>query len=80
MKFYNLINIDNRTLGNMVPVNIRQYQYIGDRNTDPCFKNKVCKAVLRKDGKCIRGKNGNMLVVFSKTRVVVQARLLRKKG
>jgi len=55
-----------------------EYIYIGDRFTSGAFKGCVCKAVRRKDGKCIRGKNGNMLVSFEVRRVVVQARLLRK--
>ena len=54
------------------------YTYIGDRFTDPALKNKQCKAVRRQDGKCIRGKNGNMLVEFDGVRVNVIARQLRK--
>jgi hypothetical protein len=46
--------------------------------TDPSLKGTACKAVLRRNGKCIRGKNGNMLVHFPGRRVVVVARLLRK--
>jgi hypothetical protein len=46
--------------------------------TDPSLKGAACKAVLRADGKCIRGKNGSMLVSFSGKKVVVIARLLRK--
>lgn len=57
----------------------RTYRYIGDRNTDVVYKGAVCKAVLRADGKCIRGKNGNMLVSFGNRKVVVVARLLRKQ-
>jgi len=56
----------------------RVYLYRGDRMTDEKYKDKTCKAVLRRDGKCIRGKNGNMLVSFGNERVVVVARLLRK--
>jgi hypothetical protein len=55
-----------------------QYRYIGDRFTDPDLKGKLCNAVRRDDGKCIRGKNGNMLVDFSGIKVNVVARLLRK--
>jgi hypothetical protein len=55
-----------------------KYRYLGDRNTDPNLKNRECKAVRRPDGKCIRGKNGNMLVDFGGTLMVVVARLLRK--
>jgi hypothetical protein len=55
-----------------------EYTYIGDRFTDPKYKGKPCRA-FRTDGKCIRGKNGNMLVEFGCLRsVVVLARLLRK--
>jgi hypothetical protein len=57
---------------------VRWYTYIGDRNTDAIFKNAACRAVLRADGKCIRGKNGSMLVSFEGKTVVVVARLLRK--
>lgn len=54
------------------------YKYLGDRFTDPALKGKPCSAVRRPDGKCIRGKNSNMLVVFDGKPVVVLARLLRK--
>lgn len=54
------------------------YIYLGDRFTDPALKKAVCVAVKRPDGKCIRGKNGNMLVSFGSKKVVVVARLLRK--
>jgi hypothetical protein len=56
----------------------RLYIYRGDRMTDAKYKNKVCKAVLTPDGKCIRGRNGNMLVNFNNEIVVVLARQLRK--
>ncbi|MFC2126637.1 hypothetical protein ACFLU5_17755 [Bacteroidota bacterium] len=40
-----------------------------------------CNAVKRKDGKCIRGKNANMLVEFEDGfRVVVLGRRLKKSG
>lgn len=55
-----------------------EYIYRGDRFTDPALKGKQCNAVRRPDGKCIRGKNGNMLVNFDGTEVVVLARQLRK--
>jgi hypothetical protein len=32
----------------------------------------------RQNGKCIRGRNGNMLVEFEGKRVVIMARQLRK--
>jgi len=56
----------------------RTYIYIGDKNTLISLKNQHCQAVLRKDGKCIRGTNGNMLVHFNGKKTVVVARLLRK--
>lgn len=54
------------------------YKYLGDRLTDQKYKGKFCEAVRREDGKCIRGKNGNMLVDFDGKKVIVIARLLRK--
>jgi hypothetical protein len=54
------------------------YVYRGDKFTDPEVKGKTCKAVRRLDGKCIRGKNGNMLVSFNGKKHVVLARQLRK--
>lgn len=55
-----------------------EYTYLGDRNTDPALKGQPCTAV-RRGGKCIRGRNGNMLVRFGDGRMVnVVARLLRK--
>lgn len=56
-----------------------EYLYRGDRLTDPSLVGQPCKAVRRPDGKCIRGKNGSMLVEFSDGRVVVVlGRQLRK--
>jgi hypothetical protein len=56
------------------------YIYLGDRMTDPKYKKQTCDAVRRPDGKCIRGRNGNMLVKFADGDVVnVLGRLLRKK-
>lgn len=55
-----------------------KYRYLGDRFTDPIYKGQICESVRRADGKCIRGKNGNMLVSFAGRPVVVIARLLRK--
>ena len=58
---------------------IRQaYTYLGDKNTSRELKGSQCKAVYRTDGKCIRGKNGNMLVEFEGKKTIVVARLLRK--
>ena len=55
------------------------YRYLGDRNTEPKLKGGKCTAVRRADGKCIRGKNGSMLVQFEDGRkMVVVGRLLRK--
>ncbi|HEY0653693.1 MAG TPA: hypothetical protein VGD65_11225 [Chryseosolibacter sp.] len=64
------MNEEQRTLG--------EYVYLGDRNTDERLKGKTCAAVRRADGKCIRGKNGSMLVTFGNTKMVVVGRLLRK--
>lgn len=58
---------------------MRHYRYLGDRMTAPALRGAKCAAVLRADGKCIRGR-GSMLVLFdgeSSPRVVL-ARLLRK--
>ena len=55
-----------------------EYKYLGDRLTDPKYKGQFCSAVRRPDGKCIRGKNGGMLVEFDGVRVNVIGRLLRK--
>ncbi len=41
----------------------RAYIYRGDRLTDPALRGARCRAVLRHDGKCIRGR-GTMLVLF----------------
>lgn len=59
-------------------MNYPDYKYLGDRFTDPKFKGAKCRAIRTIDGKCLRGKNGNMLVSFDGTPVVVIARLLRK--
>jgi hypothetical protein len=56
-----------------------EYQYLGDRYTDPLLKKMICTAVKRKDGKCIRAKNGSMLVQsVNGKKLVVIGRLLRK--
>jgi NADPH-dependent glutamate synthase beta subunit-like oxidoreductase len=54
------------------------YTYLGDRLTDPELKGRICHAVRREDGKCIRGTNGNMLVEFDGIKRTVIGRLLRK--
>jgi hypothetical protein len=56
----------------------REYIYLGDKNTDSSLRGRACSAVRRQDGKCIRGKNGSMLVTFGKKKMVVVGRLLRK--
>ncbi|QHV94016.1 hypothetical protein [Spirosoma endbachense] len=58
---------------------MKRYTYLGDRMTDPALKGQACAAVLREDGKCIRGRNGSMLVRFDSGReAIVIGRLLRK--
>lgn len=54
------------------------YIYLGDRFTDPALRGQTCTAVRRPDGKCIRGRNGSMLVSFGDKKVNVIGRLLRK--
>ena len=56
------------------------YRYRGDRWTRPDLKGAGCAAVRRLDGRCVRGRNGNMLVRFSTGLVVVVlGRQLRKE-
>ena len=58
---------------------MRTYIYLGDRLTDPQLKGQHCYAILQANGKCIRGKNGSMLVEFEGGRKAnVIGRLLRK--
>jgi hypothetical protein len=55
-----------------------EYTYLSDRNTSVHLKKANCNAV-RRNGKCIRGKNGSMMVEFENGRVhVIVGRLLRK--
>ena len=54
------------------------YRYIGDRSTDVNLKGARCKAIRQLNGRCIRGKNGSMLVQFESGPAVVIGRLLRK--
>ena len=54
------------------------YLYRGDRYTDDKYKMQPCLPVLSNTGKCIRGKNSNMLVSFASGTVVVLARQLRR--
>lgn len=57
----------------------RNYIYLGGKYSDPALKGAQCTAVLNDDRKCIRGRNGSMLVRFETGRVaVVIGRLLRK--
>lgn len=55
-----------------------EYVYRGDKQTSTELKGKLCSAVRRNNGKCIRGKNGTMLVDFDGKRAVVIGRMLRK--
>lgn len=56
-----------------------EYVYRGDRWTEKALKGMRCSAV-RRLGRCIRGKNGNMLVVDDAgRRHAVQGRQLRKQ-
>jgi hypothetical protein len=54
------------------------YIYLGDRLTDEKYKGKECSAVRDNRGKCIRGRNGTMLVSFNEEKCIVIGRLLRK--
>ena len=55
------------------------YRYRGDRWTDVALRGAFCEAVRQPDGRCVRGRNGNMLVRFaSGVVVVVMGRQLRK--
>lgn len=60
------------------------YVYLGDRWTRPELRGATCRAVRRADGRCIRGRNGSMLVQIvtsdgtpGPTHVVVGRRLRR---
>lgn len=55
-----------------------EYIYHGDKQTSEALRKRPCGAVRRQDGKCIRGKNGSMLVTFDGKKTVVVGRLLRK--
>jgi hypothetical protein len=55
-----------------------RYTYRGDRLTDDSLRGLQCDPVRRGDGKCVRGKNGNMLVEDAQgRRYVVLGRQLR---
>lgn len=55
-----------------------RYTYRGDRLTSAALRGLQCDPVRRADGKCVRGRNGNMLVVDAQgRRCVVLGRQLR---
>lgn len=54
------------------------YLYRGDKLTSPELKMQPCIPVLQSNGKCIRGKNGNMLVSFESAKTIVLARQLMR--
>lgn len=57
------------------------YKYLGDRLTAPELRGALCEAVRDGRGKCVRGRNGNMMVRFlhePEPRIVI-GRLLRKQ-
>lgn len=55
------------------------YTYRGDKHTAPHLRGAVCHAIRRPDGRCIRGTNGSMLVLFETYGPqVVLGRQLRK--
>jgi hypothetical protein len=58
-----------------------EYIYLGDRLArlmGSPYAGKPCRAI-RRDTKCIRGRNSNMLVAFEDgTQQVIPARMLRK--
>ncbi|UOQ55454.1 hypothetical protein [Hymenobacter cellulosivorans] len=59
------------------------YRYLGDRLarlTHSPLVGQLCHAVYDERGKCIRGRNGSMLVEFATGPAVVLARQLRKTG
>ena len=57
---------------------LQRYTYRGDRMTDPALKAATVTLVRRPDGRCVRGRNGNILAVIDGRRIVVFARQLRK--
>lgn len=71
----NITNNYERTMPKKI---LRKYIYLGDRNTDLDLKSRECVAVCAANGKCVRGRNGNMLVEFDAIKHIVVARLLRK--
>jgi hypothetical protein len=58
---------------------VQTYTYRGDRWTSAEIRGAIVTAVRRDDGRCVRGRNGNMLVLTADgRRVVVLGRQLRK--
>lgn len=58
---------------------IPEYIYLGDKFTAPELKNTPCRAIRNNRGKCIRGRNANMLVEFNNgIQAVILARRLKK--
>lgn len=56
-----------------------EYYYLGDKQTEPALRRARCRAVRQANGKCIRGRNGSMLVAFEDGKLhVITGRLLRK--
>ena len=64
-----------------LPFTNMDYIYHSDKlaKIESEYAGKECKAVRRKNGKCIRGRNSNMLVEFENgDQVTIPARMLRK--
>lgn len=55
------------------------HRYLGDRFTPPELRGRLCMLPRRPNGRCYRGRNGNIEVQWSDgTRDVVVGRRLRK--
>jgi hypothetical protein len=61
-------------------ISAAEYVYRGDRQTSESLRGEMCSAVRRHDGKCVRGKNGSMLVSFAGKRTIIVGKLLRKNN
>lgn len=57
----------------------RLYTYMGDRMTDPRYKGKECRGVLREGNKATWNGGTNILVDFDGVKVVVLVMRLRRK-
>lgn len=59
----------------------RRYTYHGDKHTDQTLKGAICWAAINASGKCIRGRNGSMLVFFASSEqpTVILGKHLRRK-